>query len=105
MPSRLSGRGCGGCGDRGQRHLSVGAVISELARQALRRPAGPEAPPSERSGLPLLTITSSGGVVDLNLVNQRHPLLQRCVRPEGVVRGQRSARSRDQSSQAASHCR
>ena len=53
-----------------QRHLSVGAVISALARQALRRPAGPEEPRSERSGLPLLPITSSGGVVDLNLVNQ-----------------------------------
>ncbi|QNJ04983.1 hypothetical protein SynMEDNS5_00222 [Synechococcus sp. MEDNS5] len=53
-----------------QQHLSVGEVISELARQALRRPAGLEEPPSERSGLPLLPIKSSGGVVDLNLVNQ-----------------------------------
>ena len=53
-----------------QQHLSVGAVISELARQALRRPAGLEELPSERSGLPLLPIKSSGGVVDLNLVNQ-----------------------------------
>ena len=45
-------------------------MISELARQALRRPAGPEEPRSERSGLPLLPISTSGGVVDLNLVNQ-----------------------------------
>ena len=53
-----------------QRHLSVAAVISELARQALRRPAGPEEPRSERSGLPLLPINTSGCVVDLTLVNQ-----------------------------------
>ena len=53
-----------------QRRLSVGAVISELVRQALRRPAGLEKPPSERSGLPLLPINTSGCVVDLSLVNQ-----------------------------------
>ena len=53
-----------------QRHLSVGAVISKLARQALRRPAGLEKPRSERSGLPLLPINTSGCVVDLSLVNQ-----------------------------------
>ena len=45
-------------------------MISELARQALRRPAGKEKPRSERSGLPLLPINTSGCVVDLNLVNQ-----------------------------------
>ena len=53
-----------------QRHLSVAAVISELARQALRRPAGKEKPRSERSGLPLLPINTSGCVVDLSLENQ-----------------------------------
>ncbi|QNI84132.1 hypothetical protein SynPROS71_00294 [Synechococcus sp. PROS-7-1] len=41
-----------------------------MARQALRRPAGPEEPRSERSGLPLLPINTSGCVVDLSLVNQ-----------------------------------
>ena len=50
--------------------IGVGAVMSELARQALRRPAGKEKPRSERSGLPLLPINTSGGVVDLNLMNQ-----------------------------------
>lgn len=53
-----------------QRHLRVGAVISALARQAFRRPAGKERPRSERSGLPLLPINTSGCVVDLSLVNQ-----------------------------------
>jgi len=53
-----------------RRRLSVGAVISELARQALLRPAGLEETPSQRSGLPLLPLKPSGGVVDLNLVNQ-----------------------------------
>jgi hypothetical protein len=53
-----------------RRRLSVGAVISDLARQALRRPAGLEETPSQRSGLPLLPLKRSGGVVDLNLVNQ-----------------------------------
>jgi hypothetical protein len=53
-----------------RRRLSVGAVISDLARQALRRPAGLEEVPSQRSGLPLLPLKPSGGVVDLNLVNQ-----------------------------------
>ena len=52
-----------------RRRLSVGAVISDLARQALRRPAGLEEVPSQRSGLPLLPLKPSGGVVDLNLVN------------------------------------
>ena len=53
-----------------RRRLSVGAVISDLARQALLRPAGLEEVPAQRSGLPLLPIKPSGGVVDLNLVNQ-----------------------------------
>ena len=53
-----------------QRSLSVGAVISDLARQALRRPAGLEKVPTQRSGLPLLPLKPAGGVVDLDLVNQ-----------------------------------
>jgi len=53
-----------------RRRLRVGAMISELARQALRRPAGLEQTSSQRSGLPLLPLKPSGGVVDLNLVNQ-----------------------------------
>lgn len=53
-----------------RRRLRVGAVISELARQAWRRPAGLEETPSQRSGLPLLPQKPSGGVVDFNLVNQ-----------------------------------
>ena len=52
-----------------RRRLRVGAVISDLARQGLRRPVGLEETPSQRSGLPLLPLKPSGGVVDLNLVN------------------------------------
>lgn len=52
------------------RNSSVGAVISELARQALaeRRPAVEPAPLD--CGLPVLTRNPQGGPVDLELVNQ-----------------------------------
>lgn len=47
-----------------QQHRSVGAVISALARQALRRPVRT----GERNGVPLLT-TRGDGLVTLDLVN------------------------------------
>lgn len=55
-----------------QRRRSVGDVISDLARQALSRPAegGSQADLEKRSGLPQLPVTPSGGVVDQELVNQ-----------------------------------
>ncbi len=53
-----------------RRSLSVGAVIRDLARQALLRPDGLEQVPAQRSGLPLLPVKPSGGVADLDLVNQ-----------------------------------
>ncbi|WP_050802722.1 hypothetical protein [Synechococcus sp. WH 8016] len=51
---------------------SVGHVISALARQALSRSANGEAQNvlEQRSGLPQLSVKASGGVVDLELVNQ-----------------------------------
>jgi len=51
-----------------QRGVSLGSVISGLARDALRASA-PEHQKT-RSGLPLLPIQAPGAVVDLQLVNQ-----------------------------------
>ena len=55
-----------------QRRRSVGDVISDLARQALTRTAdgGSQNLLSQRSGLPQLPVMASGGVVDLERVNQ-----------------------------------
>ena len=55
-----------------QRRRSVGDVISDLARQALSRSTegGSEKVLEQRSGLPQLPVRASGGVVDLELVNQ-----------------------------------
>ena len=55
-----------------QRRRSVGDVISDLARQALSGAAhgGAENVLSQRSGLPQLPVMASGGVVDLERVNQ-----------------------------------
>jgi len=52
------------------RNSSIGAVISDLARQALaeRRPAVPSIPVD--GGLPVLPRNPQGGPVDLELVNQ-----------------------------------
>ena len=53
-----------------ERRLSIGAVISDLVRQALTPPTAPSAG-VQKSGLRLLPVKSSGGgVVDLALVNQ-----------------------------------
>ena len=55
-----------------QRQSTIGDVISDLARQTLSRPAvnGSQAHQEQRSGLPQLSVKASGGVVDLELVNQ-----------------------------------
>ena len=55
-----------------QRRRSVGDVISELARQALSRPTdgGAQNVLEQRSGLPQLPVKASGGIVDLERVNQ-----------------------------------
>ncbi len=55
-----------------QRRRSVGDVISDLARQALSRSVdgGLQDVLEQRSGLPQLPVKASGGVVDLELVNQ-----------------------------------
>ena len=53
-----------------RQRVSVGVVISSLARQALRQPADGDVRPPKRSGLSLLPRSSSGGVVDPRLVNQ-----------------------------------
>jgi len=54
------------------RQTTLGDVISDLARQALSRPADGESQNfvEQRSGLPQLPMKASGGVVDLELVNQ-----------------------------------
>jgi hypothetical protein len=49
-----------------QRGVSVGAVISELARQSLSREAGG----TTRDGLPLFPVQPDAGVVTLELVNR-----------------------------------
>ena len=56
-----------------QRHTSLGAVISALARQALVAPATDPSrrtlTPEHRNGLPLLPWKAQGAPVDLELVN------------------------------------
>ncbi|QNI87002.1 CopG family transcriptional regulator [Synechococcus sp. ROS8604] len=54
------------------RQTTLGDVISDLARQTLSRPADGESQNfvEQRSGLPQLPMKASGGVVDLELVNQ-----------------------------------
>jgi hypothetical protein len=51
---------------------SVGDVISDLARQALSRSAdgGSQNDGAQYCGLPQLLVKASGGVVDLELINQ-----------------------------------
>ncbi len=55
-----------------QRQSTLGGVISDLARQTLSRPStgGLQADLEQRSGFPQLPVTASGGVVDLERVNQ-----------------------------------
>ena len=55
-----------------QRRRSVGDVISDLARHALSGAAdgGSQNVLEKRSGLPQLPLKASGGVVDLERVNQ-----------------------------------
>ena len=54
-----------------QQGSTLGAAISGLARESLRSSArGSSDVERERSGLLLLSILSSGAVVDLELVNQ-----------------------------------
>lgn len=48
-----------------QQNKSLGAVVSELARRALRRPA----PPKARNGIPLLPVADDATVVTLETVN------------------------------------
>jgi len=56
-----------------QQRTSLGAVISELARQALVAPApgssSGDPGPDHRNGLPLLPWKETGAPVDLELVN------------------------------------
>lgn len=55
-----------------QQRTSLGAVISELARQALVAPVPASAvsiEPAHRNGLPLLPWKAEGAPVDLELVN------------------------------------
>ncbi len=48
-----------------QEGKSVGEVVSELARRALRRPA----PPASRNGIPLLPLSEPHALVTLEAVN------------------------------------
>jgi hypothetical protein len=48
-----------------QEHRSVGEVVSDLARRALRRPASPAA----RNGIPLLPQKDNAAVATLEIVN------------------------------------
>lgn len=49
-----------------QRGITVGKVMSDLARQALTR----EVAEATRNGLPIFPIQSNAGIVTLELVNQ-----------------------------------
>lgn len=48
-----------------EQHKSLGTVVSELARRALRRPASTKA----RNGIPLLPVTDDAAMVTLETVN------------------------------------
>lgn len=48
-----------------QQHRSVGEIISDLARRAMRRPQAGE----QRNGIPLLTPRQDAPLVTLELVN------------------------------------
>ena len=48
-----------------QQHLSIGEVVSDLARRALSRPAAP----AMRNGVPLLPRCDDQAVVTLEIVN------------------------------------
>lgn len=48
-----------------QRRQTIGSVVSELARHALRPPAAA----TERNGVPLLPVGKSGVVVTADIVN------------------------------------
>lgn len=48
-----------------QQRRSVGEVVSELARRALRRPRAP----TSRNGIPLLPVSDPQAVVTLETVN------------------------------------
>ena len=49
-----------------QRGVSIGKVLSDLARQAMR----PQSSGTERNGVPLFPIQPNAGIVTLELVNQ-----------------------------------
>lgn len=49
-----------------QQGVSMGKVLSDLARQALAR----SAPGDTRTGVPLFPVSAAGGVVTLELVNR-----------------------------------
>lgn len=49
-----------------ERGVSMGKVLSDLARQALTRPASTET----RSGIPLFPVARDGVIVTLELVNR-----------------------------------
>jgi hypothetical protein len=48
-----------------QQRRTIGEVVSDLARQSLRRPV----PSAERNGVPLLPVTSRTAQVTLDIVN------------------------------------
>jgi hypothetical protein len=48
-----------------QQRRTIGAVVSDLARQSLRRPVAQH----ERNGVPLLPISNDKAVVTLEIVN------------------------------------
>jgi len=48
-----------------QQHRSIGEVVSDLARKALRRPSAP----AVRNGIPLLPRRDDDTVVTLDIVN------------------------------------
>jgi hypothetical protein len=49
-----------------QRRLSLGEIVSDPARQSLRRPAGT----NERNGVPLLPVSNPRAQVTLAMVNR-----------------------------------
>jgi hypothetical protein len=48
-----------------QQHKTIGEIVSDLARQSLRRPVARR----QRNGVPLLPVSNAKAVVTLDIVN------------------------------------
>ncbi len=69
-----------------QQQVTVGKVVSDLARQSLCHPLGLRAPKRQRNGVPLLPVSNAKVVVTLEIVNALRDELDRRL-SVGAVHG------------------